>query len=35
MNKYVFKRYELKYILTPNQYKIILKEIKRKFIAKK
>ena len=28
MNKYVFKRYELKYILTPKQYNIILKEIK-------
>lgn len=29
MNKYVFKRYELKYILTPEKYKILLDEINK------
>lgn len=29
MNKNVFKRYEMKYILTPDQYEIVLKEVKK------
>ena len=29
MNKNVFKRYELKYILTPSQYEIVLEEVKK------
>lgn len=27
IDKYVFKRHEIKYMLTPSQYKTVLKEI--------